>query len=327
MKKDIRIVFFGSTSDSVLVLDSIATANIREYHLTLSAIVTQSPKPVGRSQTVTPTPVEQWAKAHGIPVLTFAPQAEKPWLFQNDTQVTDALEPLKADLIISASFGLKIPWQAIKKCPYGGLNIHPSILPRWRGADPVPWAIMTGDHQIGVSIATLSEKFDQGKILAQEKIPIGPKDTSDPLRTKLFTLGAELLITMLPDYLSGGMKEVPQKAPTSAYARKLKREDGFVSWEALQKAMIDGTDAQIVDRKFRALIPWPGLWTEITIKSRQKTEPKRLKILTIHLDNGKLVLDDVQLEGKKPVSMKQLLEGYPALNLRAHPKSQVSEAT
>ena len=275
-----NILFFGSTSDSVIVLEKLPS---------VSAIVTQPPKP-------DPTPVELWAKAHNITCLSFANNPDKRWLYQNEQQVIDTLESIKPDLIISASYGQKIPTKTLADAKFGGLNVHPSILPRWRGGDPVPWAIMSGDHQIGVSVVSLSDKFDEGLIYAQEKIPILPTDTSMPLRTKLFTIGADLLTKLLPEYLAGKAKGKSQLGKTEPRATRLSRETGFEPWPFAE------SDAIRIERKFRAFHPWPGVWTLYN--------KKRLKILKLHLDNEKLILDEVQLEGKKPVSWEQFKEAY-----------------
>jgi len=294
-----NILFFGSTTDSVIVLEKLSVLK----GFTVAAVVTQPPRPVGRDKIITPTPVETWAKTHTIAVLSFPSNPDKPWLYADERLVSDALEPIRADLLISASYGIKIPWETIQEAKYGGINVHPSILPHWRGADPVPWAILSGDHQIGVTVVTLSESFDEGKILAQEKIPITPKDTSDPLRTKLFGLGAELLTGILPHYVQGKVKgTVPHYDKSLPYAKKFKREDGFESWDVLNAAMEIGTDTDRIERKFRALDPWPGVWTTI--------HDKRLIIRALHPDNGKLVLDSVQLEGKNPVSWGQFKTAY-----------------
>ena len=155
-----NILFFGSTTDSVIILDKLFTTHYSLFTPRITAIVTQPPRPVGRKQLMTPTPVETWAKTRAITVLSFPSNTAKPWLYLDEAQVVDALEPLKADLIVSASYGQKIPAKTLKDAKFGGLNVHPSLLPRWRGGDPVPWAIMTGDHQTGVTIVSLSEKFE-----------------------------------------------------------------------------------------------------------------------------------------------------------------------
>lgn len=311
-----KILFFGSTADSVIVLEKLSSLP----SVAIAAVVTQPVKPIGRTQIMTPTPVEVWAKQHAITLLTFESNPEKPWLFTNEQQVIDALQPIGADLLVSASYGIKIPWNTIQSAKFGGINVHPSLLPHWRGADPVPWAILSGNHQIGVTVVTLSETFDQGIILAQKKIPITLKDTSDPLRTKLFTIGAELLapiLTHIDDFKKtilehGNFKKHPVDNASHAYARKFTREDGFEPWETIKLAMTTGLDAQRIERKFRALHPWPGVWTLLRqgYGGQATSNDKRIKILKLHLNNGKLAIDEVQLEGKRSVSWKQFASAY-----------------
>lgn len=280
-----KILFFGSTPDSVIVLESLEG---------VVAVVTQPAKPVGREKILTPTQVELWAKKHNLPVLSFATHPDKPWLYEHEQQVIDTLQPFKADLIISASYGVKIPWDTIKSTPYGGINIHPSLLPRWRGGDPVPWAILSGDHQIGVTVQTLGEQFDRGTYLSQKKIPILPNDTSAPLRSKLFRIGAEALAALLPDFIAHyPPKQKKQKDQKQPYARRLKRDDGFEPWEQL----LAPQEAERINRKFRALHPWPGLWTMFG--------GKRLKILEFRHEPL-----TVQREGKNPVSWEQFKKTF-----------------
>lgn len=287
-------VFFGSTSDSVLVLERLSPLPV--------AIVTQMAKPVGHKKILTETPVAAWAKAHGVTILSFPTNADKPWMYADEGTVIDALEPVKADLLISACYGQKIPAKTIAEAAHGGLNVHPSILPRWRGADPVPWAILSGDQQTGVSIVTLSEKFDEGLVIAQKKIPVLPTDGAEPLRAKLFSIGADLLAEVLPDYLAGRIKGESQKPGDHSYARRLARQDGFEPWEVLQKAFTDAAEATRIERKFRAFMPWPGLWTMF--------ENKRLKILGVTMNDGRLTIHSVQLEGKNPVAFSQFARAY-----------------
>jgi methionyl-tRNA formyltransferase len=315
----IKCIFFGSTSDSVLVLQRLI--NLSNVNLSICCVVTQPPRPIGRKQIVTPTPVEVLAKANNIPVLSFPSDPTKPSFYENEQVVIDTLAPFKADLIISASYGQKIPTATIASVPHGGLNVHPSILPRWRGADPVPWAIMSGDHQTGVTLVTLSEQFDEGKIVAQKKIPITNKDFADPLRAKLFTMGATLLTETLPTYIASkgeALKGSPsqdaaQKGAQYPYARRFTRDDGFEPWEKIQKAFEDPAEATRIDRKYRALTPWPGLWTEIeeTRDKGQEARKKRLKILVCQLSPvTHLILETVQLEGKTSVSFHQFSNNY-----------------
>lgn len=269
-----KIIFFGSAAESLLVLEKLTGLPAGEAGVV--AVVTQPPKPVGRKQIVTPTPVEAWASDHNIPVFTSVPN-------------------ITPDLVITASYGEKIPMEFIRSARFGGLNVHPSLLPRWRGGDPIPWAILSGDRSVGVSVVTLSEKFDQGRIIAQKIIPARDNDRSDSLRRRLFALGAELLLSSLPDYLSGKNKGRVQGVGNQPYARRLTRDDGFEPWENI----MDPKEATRINRKYRAFYPWPGLWT--------KFREKRLKILGF---DGAPTL--VQLEGKKSVAFSQFQSAYLA---------------
>ncbi len=262
-----KIIFFGSSTDSLLILEKLTG---------VVAVVTQPPKPVGRKQILTPTPVEEWAKDHHIPI-SYQPPA------------------LPVDLLISASYGEKIPMEFIRSARFGGLNVHPSLLPKWRGGDPVPWALLSGDREAGVSVVTLSEKFDQGEIIAQKKIPITNTDVSPLLRTRLFHIGADLLVDAINKKNFHG---TPQDVTGQPYAKRLTREDGYEPWEKI----MDPKESERINRKFRAFHPWPGLWT--------KFHEKRLKVLEF---DTKPTL--VQLEGKKPVSWEQFRTAYLASNI------------
>ena len=165
---------------------------------------------------------------------------------------------------------------------------------------------MAGDHQIGITVTTLSKELDEGSIIAQKKIPITDHDVSDPLRTKLFEIGADLLVQTLADYVSGKIKGTKQHESDTPFSQRLTREDGFEAWENIQNAFEDPAESSRIERKFRALAPWPGVWTLYTISGEQK----RLKLMAVHLNSGKLMIDSVQLEGKNPVSFEQFQNAY-----------------
>ena len=315
-----NVIFFGSTQDSVLVCDAVYSHS-KKLGLTLQAVVTQPAKPIGRNQIITPTPVETWAKEHQITCLTFETQKEKPWLYVHKENVIRTLSTCSPDLIISASYGQKIPEQLIERAQYGGINVHPSILPRWRGTDPIPWTILAGDAQTGVTLVTLSKKFDEGTILAQQKIPLVLKSKPDEIRSHLFSLGATLLIETLPKYCSGKHIGTTQDPAHATYARRLTKEDGFIPWDTIIKGIHGKTSdttteilsktntslPESIERAVTALSPWPGVWTMIHL--HDETE-KRLKILEVHLENEKLILDTIQLEGKKPTSFLPFANAY-----------------
>ncbi len=297
MKQKIRTIFFGSAPDSLPTLNLLNTWISPDFTLELVGVVTQPPRPAGRQKIITPTPVQIWAEQHTIPTLSFPSIPETPWIFLDEEQVVSALSPLAADLIVVTYYGQKIPWAAITAATYGGINVHPSLLPRWRGADPIPWAILTGDHQVGITVLTLAEQFDEGKILGQKKIPLTATDMTNPLYEKLFILGAELLGELLSDYLTGKNAGTPQGASPTPYARRLQRADGFVPWEKLEAAIKDGTEAEQIDRMYRALTPWPGIWTTLLLHGTEK----RVKILELQYRSERIHISTVQIEGKTPI--------------------------
>jgi len=310
------IVFFGSTDDSVIVARGL------HKKFPISLVVTQPAKPVGRNKTITPTPVELWAKKNTIPVLSFPTNPEHQSRFQSDADVTNAISTFHPDLLVLACFGERIPGDIIGKTKHGGINVHPSLLPRWRGAYPVPWTIIAKDTQTGVTVSTITEHFDDGRTLAQKKIPLTPKDLPGDIRKTLFTMGAELLVQTLPDFLSGKNKGIPQKKEDVTVARRLTRDDGYIPWELIASAL-EGMDIshekrsgliqtiieplpEAIIRISRALSPWPGIWTKISIQGIEK----RLKILACLVHEHKLAIQTVQLEGKQPVDWKTFHNAY-----------------
>ena len=219
------------------------------------------------------------------------------------------------DVGVLASFGAIVPPEILDFPKHGILNIHPSLLPKYRGPSPVQTAILNGERQTGVTIIKMDEEIDHGPIVAQFAEKILDTDTSESLYFRLFSAGAEVLKTILSAYLEGRIQPREQNHAQATYTKKLTREDGFISPEKLRAAMA-GTNAEAVDRQIRAYYPWPGSWTNLKLKTKNsKLNNKRLKILKAHLEGGKLVLDTVQLEGKKPVSFKQFCEGYPEVKI------------
>jgi len=187
-----------------------------------------------------------------------------------------------AELIVSAAYG--------RKLPPDGLNLHPSLLPAYRGATPVPHQILDGAKQSGITIIKMTGEFDAGPIVAQEAVPVLPDDTDLDLLNRCFTAGSRLLIKILPDYLNNKITLLPQpqKSPTP-YCKRFTKQDGFVSWDEFKV----GVD----DKKIRALFPWPGVWTTMPNGKILKLLPKNM----------------YQLEGKQPITFCQFKTGYSHL--------------
>jgi len=221
-------------------------------------------------------------------------------------KIKNQLRKFKPEVGVLASFGKILDRETLKIPPHGILNLHPSLLPKYRGPAPVPAAILNGESQTGLSIIKMDKKLDHGPIVAQIKEKIRPGETAEALLERLFTLGAQVLLAILPAYLEGKIEPQEQNHPQASYCQRLTRSDGRIDWQK---------PADYLERFIRAMFPWPGAWTKVEINQNSKRTIKRLKIHQAHLEKGKLILDQVQLEGKKPVSFKQFNEGYPGAKL------------
>lgn len=276
------IIFFGTPEYVLPILISLHKKFVTGPGKSpIVAVVTQSPKPIGRKQLKTYSPVDKWAYEHKVPIYY------------------DFNKPLpEADLGVCAAFGSIIPKSVIVKFKFGILNIHPSLLPKYRGASPIQAVIVAGDTQTGVSITKMDEKVDHGPIVSQFKEDVSPDDTNETLRERLFARSAQVLIDLIPYYLSGKVKPKEQNHTEAILTKTVTKEDGFIN--------LTKDNPVKIEKMMRAYTPWPGVWTLVN--------KKRLKILKVHLENDKLILDEVQLEGKNPVSWKQFQEAYPGSN-------------
>ena len=316
-----KIVFFGTPDYVLPILEAIHKSfKTKDGDSPIEAVVTQKPKPTGRDQILTYSPIDTWAHKKNIPIYFDAVDILK--------------DNLQADLGILASYSQIIPMSVIKAFPHGILNIHPSLLPKYRGSSPVQAAILNGDNQTGVSIIKLDEKLDHGPIVTQFKEEILADDTSETLRNRLFEKSAQVLVELLPAYMQGKIHPKVQNEKEASITTQIKKEDGYIPQETLRAALIGKTPAKPWEIKFiknfsviptphtincftRAMTPWPGAWTFVRLSNAQGQETKRLKILKVHTEeipstkNNKLILDEIQLEGKNKVSWKQFSEGYP----------------
>src|SRR3989344_427506 len=278
-----HIVFFGTPNYVLPILTAIHKKYVTGPGKSpIVAVVTQNPKPTGRKQILNYSPVDKWAHEHKIPIYYKSGDVVK--------------ENVDAELGICAAFGEIIPKSVISYLKFGILNIHPSILPKYRGASPVPEALKNGDTKTGITIIKMDEKMDHGPIVVQSKEDVLPDDTGESLRTRLFEKSVDILIETIEPYLKGKIKLKEQNHNEAIFTKILTKQDGFLE--------LTGCDPVNAERFIRAMQPWPGAWTLI--------DGKRLKILQAHLENEKLVLDEVQLESKNPVTYQQFKEGYPS---------------
>jgi methionyl-tRNA formyltransferase len=305
-----KVVFFG-TPDYVLPVLVALHKKFKEKDGTspITAVVTQKPRPAGRKKELKYSPVDDWAHQRGIPK------------YYSAVDLLDA--NLAADLGVVAAYGELVPKSIIKLFPKGILNIHPSMLPKYRGASPLPAAIASGDTETGVTIMQMDEQMDHGPIVTQSKLDIKDNDTAGILIDKAFRQSADVLVDLLPAYFSNKINIKAQNHKKATYTTLLKRDHGFIPFEYL-KATLQGGSLQgelkisffkdfstkitpkSIHNLIRALDPWPGAWTEVEINGKKK----RLKILGSNISENKLVLTDVQLEGKNPVSWEKFTNAY-----------------
>ncbi len=303
-----KIIFFGTPHFVVPILSRLHKEYNQGREKNLVAVVTQPPKPVGREKKVEYSAVDTFAHKHNIEIC----------------HSTDDLP--QADLGICAAYGEIIPDEVIKLFRYGILNIHPSILPKFRGASPIQSQIVTGVTNTGVTVINMDSEMDHGAIVSVFRDEITPEDTQETLRDRLFEKTAEALLALIPPYVAGKITLKEQNEDDATYTKTIKREDGFIPGTIIESLLagkqvtepfslrfIPGFEtiptASFVANMVRGLANWPGTYTEIKFKE-DAGYSKRLKILAAHAENDKLVLDTVQLEGKNPVTYTQFCDGY-----------------
>jgi methionyl-tRNA formyltransferase len=294
-----KIIFMGSPD--------FALATLRALHANYPVIgvVTQPDRIAGRGRELKPPPVKTLALDLGIPVI----QPEK-------LRNPEAIEQLRAwspDLIVVAAFGQILKQDVLGLPPFGCINVHASLLPRWRGAAPINAAILHGDEKTGITIMKMDAGLDTGPILSQRSVRINPDETAGSLFETLSQLGAGLLLDTLPGYLAGEIVPHPQPESGVTYAPMLKKEDGLLDFSH---------PAEELERKVRAFNPWPGTyfeWAGSLLKvHRAGTVPGKKRggerivqdgLPAIGTSDGLLVLEEVQPAGKKPMSGKAFLAG------------------
>ena len=249
----LRIIFMGTAELSCASLAALAADE--KFHV--AAVVTQPDRPKGRELKPQPSPVKSLALRLGLPVL----QPERA----RDEQFITELRALQPDLIVVVAYGQILPSAILDLPRHGCLNVHTSLLPKYRGAAPIQWAIANGDTETGVTIMKMDAGLDTGPIVSQRRTPIRPEDDSATLHNRLAQLGAELLVQTIPDYVAGKIQPVPQPAEGASHAAKIKKEDGRIDWNR---------PAQEIWNRLRAFTPWPGAFTFL----KAEPKPQLLKI-------------------------------------------------
>jgi methionyl-tRNA formyltransferase len=296
--KRLKLAYMGTPDFAVPSLAALVEAGHE-----VAAVYSQPPRRAGRGQKERPSPVHAWAEEHGLPVRT-------PSTLRDDgTQVE--FGELDLDAAIVAAYGLILPLPVLSAPRLGCINVHASLLPRWRGAAPIQRAILAGDTETGISIMMMEEGLDTGPVLRTESLPIGPETTAGELHDALAPLGGRMIAPVLADFDSGHIVPEPQDDAGMTYAKKIEKPEARIDWSE---------DAAMVARRIHAFAPWPGAWFTLG--------GERLKALVVRIEPGDgapgEVLDDtlrvacgsnavrlhrLQREGKKPAVAADFLRG------------------
>ncbi len=300
----LRLAFMGTPEFALPALDAVHRAGHE-----IAAVYSQPPRPAGRGQKPQASPVQRRAEALGLPVRT--PTTLKAPAEQQ------AFAALGLDAAVVVAYGLLLPKPILAAPKLGCINIHASLLPRWRGAAPIQRAILAGDAETGVTIMQVDEGLDTGGILLQERLAIGPAETAAALHDRLAALGATLVLAALDGLGAGTLKSQPQPATGVTYAAKLDRAEARVDWRE---------PAAVILRKLRAFTPWPGLWFEVkgerirlvdaalAATAAGSTAPGTLldSVPTIVCGEGTgLVLRTLQRSGRATLPAAEFLRGFP----------------
>jgi methionyl-tRNA formyltransferase len=296
----LRLAFMGTPDFAVPILEALRAAG----HAVV-AVYTQPPRPAGRGHRPQASPVQRVAEATGIPVRT----PEKL-----DAAEQEKFRALGLDAAVVAAYGLLLPQSVLTAPRLGCLNVHASLLPRWRGAAPIQRAILAGDTETGVSIMEMDAGLDTGPILLQERVPIGPETTAATLHDRLAEVGARLMVTALEGRAAGTLAARAQPTEGVTYAKKLGRDEGRLDWSK---------PAATLERTVRALNPSPGVWFERAgervkvltagiVESRGR-EPGTVldDVFTVACGAGSLRLLRLQRAGRAPMDAADFLRGYP----------------
>lgn len=305
----LRTVFMGTSGFAKEILESLFNEN---YNLV--GVFTKPDAKIGRNQEVTESPVKKLALENNVPV--FQPQ-------KFDDPVISEFKNLKPDLVIVAAYGKILPKKVLETPGFGCINIHPSLLPKFRGPSPIQNALLLGEKETGTTIMLMDEGMDTGNILTQKIIPIENTDTAETLAKKLSSLSIQLLLETIPLWIERKIEPTAQDKTQATLCQLIEREDGKIIWEQ---------EAQSIYNRYRALYPWPGIFTFW----KNKDSLLRIKLISIELQEndpqshhktgevfesgeslgvqtikGVILLKELQLEGKKTMSAKDFSNGYP----------------
>jgi methionyl-tRNA formyltransferase len=300
-----RVLFMGTPDFAV---PSLRVLLEEKDQVEVIGVVTQPDRPKGRKKVLTPPPVKVEALNHDLPVF-------QPQKLRSEEGTRQVLE-LQPDLIVTAAYGQILPEPVLKAPKYGCINVHASLLPKYRGGAPIHHAIINGEKETGVTIMYMVKALDAGDMLLQRAIPITPGDNVGTMHDKLANLGAELLKEVLPSILDGTVQAVPQDDEQATFAPNITREDEKIDWKR---------SAWELDCQIRGLCPWPvaytlwkgkpfKIWKASVVNEETQDEPGTVIRLdadgiVVATGKGMLRLTEVQPSGKKPMSAKQFING------------------
>lgn len=309
----IRIVYFGTSEFAVPPLRALIEA---PELFEVAAAVSQPDRPAGRKGELRPSPVSRFARERGLAL--FQPPSLK------NGGAADRLKELDADVFVVAAYGQMIPREVLDIPRLGAVNLHGSLLPKFRGASPIQNAILEGEGATGVTLMLMDEKMDHGPMLSKLVVEIDPEDDYPSLLDKLAEAAAQLIVEDLPKFVDGKLEPESQDHDNATYTKILKKHDGELRWDA--------EGAERIERKIRAYTPWPGttatfrhkdsdlrvkiLWAEAVAKPTRDMEPGEIAVSddgfpVVGAERGALKLLEVQPVGKRPMSGDAFLRGYP----------------
>ena len=299
MPERLRLAVMGTTGFVLPSLEALLGAGHE-----IAAVYTQPPRPAGRGQQLRRTPVHEAAEQLGLPVRT--PRTLK------DAEAQAEFAELAPDLAVVGAYGLLLPQPVLEAPRLGCVNLHASLLPRWRGAAPIERAILAGDTETGISIFRMEEGLDIGPVYATQPLPICPTTTSAQLHERLAALAAEMVPSVVQGIAVGALAAVPQPEAGVTYARKLARDEGRLSF---------AEPAELVERRLRALNPAPGCWCEArgerlsllagrVVAASDAPGTVIALPLTIACGSGAVAITQVQRAGRRPMSAEELQRGF-----------------
>ncbi len=308
VKQNSKIIFLGTPVFAACALETLSTEGYE-----IIGVFTQPDRPSGRGKHISSSPVKELAERLGLPI--FQPENKK--------QLTEQVLKLNPDVAVVAAYGIIIEKDALDVPKYGFLNIHGSLLPKYRGASPISEAILQGDDETGITIMHMDAGMDTGAIIQKFPLPVLATDTTQSLTDRMAKLGAQAITEVLPQWIEGKTLETPQEETQASYCHKLSKEDAHIDWNET---------ADLIERKIRAYFPWPGAYT-FTNKMRIKILKAALTVtpssedtesigiisydsghLYVTTGNGTLELLELQPEGKNPMTAAAFINGNPKLD-------------